>query len=129
MSARSEPKAAGFDPTAVVVGAAVALLAGLAVSVAMAAVVYFTTATEAGLEGALYYAGLLAIVLGGAVSARRARNLGWLHGGFVGILATTAALLLTAMLFPGSLTATEVTRQLILSFLAGCLGGVVGVNL
>lgn len=131
MRARSESGTANpiIDLTAVAAGVLFTfVLSGLVAAGAAVAIAY-TALTETYLPIALYYLGFLTIVAGAAYGARRASRLGWLHGGFIGLAAVTAALLLSALAFPGGLTAGEVFRQAVLCFLAGCIGGIIGVNL
>ncbi|MBX6378152.1 MAG: TIGR04086 family membrane protein, partial [Clostridia bacterium] len=103
----------------------VALAAGAALAAALAAVVAYTSLSESYVPLVLHYAGLLVMACGGLVAGRRADALGWLHGGLAAVLAAAVAVLLApaggavALSWPGVL----------LAFLAGSLGGVIGVNL
>lgn len=124
-----EPASGPFEVRAVAAGttAALALGAGLAALTALA--IYFTALSEPYLSLGLYYAGFVVVLAGGAVAARRARRLGWLHGGMAGMSAACLAFVALALLFPGSLLPGEVARQAGLAFLAGAVGGILGVNL
>lgn len=76
--------------------------------------------------GAFHY---IAIALGGVLAARRARSFGWLHGGIVGVLYTVllAALFTEGFTF-GTLLQTKGLLDLLYGFVAGVIGGILGVN-
>lgn len=118
-----------FNLRAVLAGALASLLGSAAVAAVTALLVYLTPLSEGYLSLALYYAGFLVILVGGVVSGRSARRLGWLHGGMAGFAAAATALLLLGVFFPGGLVTGEVVRQAALAFLAGAIGGMIGVNL
>lgn len=77
----------------------------------------------------LYAYHYVCIALGAAMAAKNTKRLGWLHGGIVGVL----YLLFIAWLFPPGfhLIASASANWLpgiLYSFVAGVLGGVIGVN-
>ncbi len=131
MRARADMRTANpvLDLSAVGAGVVFTVACSVVVAAATAIAVRYTTLTETYLSIALYYLGLLTVVAGAAYGARRASRLGWLHGGFVGLVAATVAMLLSALGFPGGLATGDVFRQALLAFLAGCIGGIIGVNL
>lgn len=118
-----------FNLRAVLAGALAALAASAALAAVTALLVYLTPLGEGYLSLVLYYAGFLVLLLGGIVSGRASRRLGWLHGGMAGLAAAAAALFLLGVFFPGGLLTGEVVRQAGLAFLAGAVGGMIGVNL
>ncbi len=118
-----------FNPRAVLAGAAVSLVASIAVAVVTALLIHLTALSEGFLSLVLYYAGFLVILAGGVASGRAAQRLGWFHGGMAGFAAAALALLLLGVFFPGGVATDEVMRQVSLAFLAGAIGGMIGVNL
>lgn len=121
--------AGGLDVKALVFGVSAAIITSVVVAALIASLMQFTSLTEEYLPIILHYLGLLVVLAGGAAAARRAMYQGWLHGGFAGLAMMSLVLLVTALAFPGSLESTEVARQATIAFLAGALGGVIGVNL
>lgn len=118
-----------FNLRAVLAGALASLVLSAALAAVTALSVYLTPLSEGYLSLALYYGGFLVILAGGIVSGRAASRLGWLHGGMAGFAAAAVALLLLGVFFPGGLLTGEVVRQAGLAFLAGAIGGMIGVNL
>lgn len=71
----------------------------------------------------------VSIGLGGVLAARRARRLGWIHGGIVGLVYTA----LLSALFADELTlgmflTTAWLKEAAWGFVAGVVGGILGVN-
>ena len=121
--------ASSFHPQAVLAGIVTAFAASLALSAVLAAVIYFTDVTETSIGGVLYYLGIVTVLLGGAVAGRAAPGRGWLHGGLAGLGYVVISLTLGSVLFPGSALLAGIATKLVLAFVAGAVGGIVGVNL
>lgn len=78
-----------------------------------------------------YLAGFhyISIGLGGVLAARQARKLGWLHGGIVGMIYTLIlSFLFTDGMSAGMLLQAEWLLSAVWGFVAGVVGGVLGVN-
>lgn len=118
-----------FDLRAVTIGAIVSLVGSAVVAVATALMLHLTSMTEAYISVGNYYAGFLVLLIGGGVGARYAGKLGWLHGGMAALLASTVAMLLLSIVFPGGISLSIVFRQAALATLAGAIGGIISVNL
>lgn len=114
---------------AVVVGLVVTLVTVLIISLIMSLLIYVTEMSEGTVAGAIYYLGMVCVALGGAISGRRARRLGWLHGGLVGLLYAAGSLALTFVIAPGPMIIGEVLGRIGAVSLVGILGGIIGVNL
>ncbi len=69
----------------------------------------------------------ISILLGGIVSARKAGQLGWLHGLAVGLVFLVLTLLFNFFV-PGGIFGFAVFKKIIASIVAGCLGGIWGVG-
>ncbi|HEY8497202.1 MAG TPA: TIGR04086 family membrane protein [Limnochordales bacterium] len=108
-------------------GLGVTFLAALAFSVSVGLGVALTPAWDAP-DALLNGLNLLAVGAGGFAAGRRARRLGWLHGGLVGVV---YLLLVSWMLAPGEAMEAVATaaglKTAAYGFLAGALGGVLGV--
>ncbi len=114
---------------AVVVGLVVTLVTVVIVSLIMSLLIYVTQMSEGTVAGAIYYLGMVCVALGAAVSGRRARRLGWLHGGLVGFLYAAGSLGLTFVVAPGPMIMGEILGRIGAVSLVGVLGGIIGVNL
>lgn len=113
---------------AVAAGVVAVLALTVALSAILALVIYTTTITEAHISGLLYYLGLAAVGVGGAISARRARGGGLVHGALTGLAYVAISLMVGAILFPGGAVLGDVGRKLITALLAGSAGGIIGLN-
>jgi len=69
----------------------------------------------------------ISIFAGGLISARKAGKLGWLHGLAVGLL-FLALTVLFSMFFPSGIFGFAVFKKVVVSAVAGCLGGIWGVG-
>ncbi len=129
VAGRSAPTGEGGFPLgagSILQGIGVAFLAALGFAAAVGLAVAWTPQWDA--PDALYKGfNLLATLAGGFAAGRRAKRLGWLHGGLAGI----GYMLLAAwILAPGAMLDPLVTSSglasLAYGFLAGALGGVLG---
>ncbi len=114
---------------AVAVGVVATFAVSLATAAILAAVVYWTSATEQAAGGVLFALGLASLAAGAGYAARRAGTLGWAHGVAVGVAYSVLSLGLQPLWFPGTLAWGAAGTRLLLGAAAGALGGVVGVNL
>ncbi|HHT27102.1 MAG TPA: TIGR04086 family membrane protein [Firmicutes bacterium] len=111
----------------------VSLLAGVVagcmlmmLSIALISVVVALTAWD-DISVAVTVAQASAVIIGGFVSGRLAKRTGWLHGGLVGLFYR----LLTVVSVGGGLgdlISVNFAWRGLLAFLAGAVGGMVGVN-
>lgn len=69
----------------------------------------------------------IAMFIGGIVSGKRSISKGWYHGGFLGIVYTLVIWLIGFLAYDAGIT-KETLYLLLLSFAAGALGGMIGVN-
>lgn len=125
---RSLSPVPNLDLAAVGAGVVATFLLTVLVSAVLAVLIYVTNLTEAHVSGVLFYTGLVAIALGGAVSSRRAGTLGWLHGGLAGLVYVLLSVVLGALLFPGSQALGQVVGKIALGGVCGAAGGVAGIN-
>lgn len=129
VEARSLSPAPKLDLRAIAAGVLTTFLLTVLASAIMAVAIYWSDLTEAHVSGALFYVGLLAVAIGGAVASRRAGSFGWLHGGLAGFLYVFLSIVLGAVLFPGSQVLPAAAGKLALGALSGVVGGVAGINL
>lgn len=119
----------GINGAAIAAGVVMTFALTVIVSAILAVAITVTDITEGHVSGVLYYIGLLTTAVGGGVASRRASSRGWLHGGLVGIIYVVVSLAVGLIIFPGTAIFFEAGRKLAVAFIAGALGGVVGLNL
>ncbi|MFH5182259.1 TIGR04086 family membrane protein [Paenibacillus sp. TAB 01] len=69
----------------------------------------------------------IAMFIGGIVSGKRSESKGWYHGGVLGIVYTLIVWLIGFLAYDAGFSAQTLYLAL-LSFAAGALGGMIGVN-
>lgn len=119
--------APSFRFLGVLQGVGVTFIVALACALVIGLAVAWTPMWDAS-DGLLKVMNLLAIAAGGLYAGRKVRRLGWLHGGLVGLV---YVLLVSWMIGPefgvAQLATTIWLREALYAFVAGALGGVVGV--
>jgi len=113
---------------AVVAGILVTFFLTLLVSGGLALTIYLTNITENQVTAVLYYAGMLTLAVGGALAARWAETLGWVHGGLSGALYVILATLVGMFFFPGGYAFAQIAQRVLAGFFIGALGGIIGIN-
>jgi putative membrane protein (TIGR04086 family) len=88
----------------------------------------FTSMQEGNMPSAVYIIHSLSLFIGGLVSGRRAGKRGWYYGGMMGILYSVVVVLIGFLSYDAALTLNTLIL-LVLSFVMGALGGMIGVNL
>lgn len=123
---------AGLGPRlragAVLSGVLATFVISLAGAGLLALAVYATPISERSASAFLFALGMASLVLGAGYGAHLAHTLGWAHGLLVGLLYVAVSLLLSPLLFPGTLTFGGALQRLVLGAVAGTVGGVLGVN-
>lgn len=116
-----------------------ALLKGVVVSLVLALFLalivslfgYFGYLTPFSMARFYLVVNFISIGIGGMIAANCAQSKGWLYGGFVGLVYTLFFLILI-FLVPGLamvLGSVAIMQAIILSFLVGTVGGIVGINI
>ena len=118
-----------LQPEAVWAGTVWALSAILALGLLAATWVVVTPGSGYYLAPALSTAVFIGVLAGGMVSGRRVRNLGWLHGGLVGLAASLVLIILAALAGPLAFGLLYWAMRVVLLTIVGAVGGVVGINL
>ena len=127
--AATGPVGSGLQWGAVAAGVVATFSASVGAAAILAAVVYWTSATEQAAGAVLFALGLASLAAGAGYAARRAGTLGWAHGVAVGVAYSALSLGLQPLWFPGSLGWGGAVSRLLMGAVAGALGGVIGVNL
>ncbi len=113
---------------AILAGVVVTFLLTLLISGGLALTIYLTSITEGQVAMVLYYAGMFTLAVGGALAARWADSLGWLHGGLSGAVYVVLATLIGMFFFPGGYMLAQVAKRVLAGFFVGALGGIAGIN-
>lgn len=108
-------------------GVGLAFVTALVLALGLGLATAWTEAWHAS-DGLLQVLNLVVIAAGGFYGGRTTRRLGWLHGGLIGIV---YVLLVSWMLAPEfgwtALVSWPWLREALFAFLAGAVGGIVGV--
>jgi len=83
---------------------------------------------EESVSGSVYPVHALAVLMGGMVSGRRAGSRGWYHGGMMGLVYGLIVALIGFLGFDAE-TGLALLWIIFVSFGAGAVGGMIGVNL
>lgn len=118
-----------LQPEAVWAGTVWAFGVILALGLLTVTWVVATSGTGYYLAPALSGAVFIGVLAGGLVSGRRVRNLGWLHGGLVGLASSLVLIMLAALAGPLAFGSLYWAMRIVLFTLVGAAGGVVGINL
>lgn len=109
-------------------GLVVSLLCMAAATVLASLVYKFTGAKESSMTTAVYIIHSVSLFVGGLTTGYRAGRKGWYFGGMMGILYSAIVVLIGFLSYDAAFTLYTLIL-LALSFAAGALGGMIGVNL
>jgi len=76
----------------------------------------------------VYFLGVCGVLLGGAVAGKTAKNKGWLHGLWVGLLLGILGIIVNLELAPELYTWGLIGRQILVWTLWGLIGGYLGAH-
>lgn len=112
-------------------GCIISLIIVFGLTLILALVSYFGHIEQNIIARLLLLANYISIGIGGLMAAINVDTKGWLHGGFVGLVYALCFLLLVTLI-PGLyviLGSTAILQAIVVSFLIGTVGGIVGVNI
>jgi putative membrane protein (TIGR04086 family) len=104
------------------------LVSMAAATVVVSLFLKFSSMQEGNMPSAVYIIHSLSLFIGGLVSGRRAGKRGWYYGGMMGILYSVVVVLIGFLSYDAALTLNTLIL-LVLSFVMGAFGGMIGVNL
>jgi len=90
--------------------------------------VIFSNASVFHLGMFIYLLGIFGVLLGGAVAGRKAKNKGWLHGLWVGLLLGVFGIIVSLELVPELYTWGLIGRQILVWTLWGSIAGYLGTH-
>ena len=104
-------------------------LACMAIATVVASAIYkFTGVKEGSMATSVYIIHSLSLFIGGLATGLRSGRKGWYYGGVMGILYSAVVVLVGFLSYDAAFTVYTLVLVL-LSFAAGALGGMIGVNL
>lgn len=89
----------------------------------------YTSMPDSIISTVVFITMIFAIMLSGFVMARKATSRGWLNGALGGMLYVLILYILGAMFVTGLVFDKHVVLLLIIGFLSGAFGGIVGINM
>ncbi|MBE7030176.1 MAG: TIGR04086 family membrane protein [Ruminococcaceae bacterium] len=108
---------------------AIALLFTILVFVIFALLITYTNVPETAVSTVVLLTTLFSVMLSGMLVSGRATNRGWFHGAVAGLCYMLMVYLAGAILFTGPVFDRRVVWMILIGFLAGAFGGIIGINL
>ena len=109
----------------VVLGYCISLVAFIASSI----IFRFTETPLAILPYFTYLTSLASIIVGGLYTSRQVGRQGWLNGGICGVIYLFGLMLLSFILGVEVVIGFDLVTRFFLAFVAGAVGGILGVNM
>ena len=100
-----------------------------AVFAVFALLLQYTSLTDSIIGTVVFITMVFAIMIAGFTVARRATSRGWLNGAVGGMLYVLILYILGALFVTGFVFDKHVVALLIIGFLSGAFGGIVGINM
>ena len=108
-------------------GTLYALLAAIIFTIVLGIIFHYTSLSEVYLNNLSLAALIISVFLGGKYAAKSAGEKGLLQGLSVGFFFILIVAILTALLRPEQFIVQAVVKKTLYTFLAGGLGGVIGI--
>ncbi len=110
-------------------GTVLALVISLLVLLLLSLVLYLTPVPERVVPYAVYITSIFSIIIGSAYAAKRIQSKGWLNGGLTGLTFIIILLILTKVFGLDANINLHLITKLLLAFVLGSIGGILGLNL
>lgn len=121
------PKAS--DLSYILKGTVLALVISLLVCLLLSLVLFLTPVSERVVPYAVYITSIFSIIIGSAYAAKRIQTKGWLNGGITGLTFILVLLVLTKVFGLDLSLNLHLFTKLVLAFVLGSIGGILGLNL
>jgi putative membrane protein (TIGR04086 family) len=121
------PKAS--DLSYILRGTVLALVISLLVCLLLSLVLFLTPVSERVVPYAVYITSIFSIIIGSAYAAKRIQSKGWLNGGITGLTFILVLLVLTKVFGLDLSLNLHLFTKLVLAFVLGSIGGILGLNL
>lgn len=109
-------------------GSIVAIVITLIILFIFALLLAYTNMSETMITPVVIVASSISILIGSILSSRKIRKQGLINGGFVGLIYVITIYLLSSMIQKDFGINTYTIIMIVACILAGCLGGIIGVN-
>lgn len=90
---------------------------------------YFTHMSEGIIPTIVIIVYLVSIIVAGFYVARNTQSKGWLNGGIAGVFYIVILIILSYFFLPDFNLSLPLIGKLVLGFIIGAIGGIIGVNL
>lgn len=90
---------------------------------------YFTHMSEGIIPTIVIIIYLVSIIVAGFYVARNTQSKGWLNGGIAGVFYIVILIILSYFFLPDFNLSLPLIGKLVLGFIIGAIGGIIGVNL
>jgi putative membrane protein (TIGR04086 family) len=110
-------------------GTVLALVISLLVCLLLSLVLFLTPVSERVVPYAVYITSIFSIIIGSAYAAKRIQSKGWLNGGLTGLTFVVILLILTKVFGLEIDVNLHLFTKLLLAFVLGSIGGILGLNL
>lgn len=121
------PKAS--DLSYIFKGTVLALVISLLVCLLLSLALFLTPVPERIVPYAVYITSIFSIIIGSAYAAKRIQSKGWLNGGLTGLTFIVILLILTKVFGLDLDMNLNLLTKLLLAFVLGSIGGILGLNL
>jgi putative membrane protein (TIGR04086 family) len=118
-----------IEPLNIIKGVILAYIVSLLLFLITGGLIHFTEIPESVIPTAVTGISALSIILAGVYVAKRTDFRGWLNGGIVGFLYVLVISVLSMFLLPDFSFSLMSVGRLLIGFVVGALGGILGVNL
>ncbi|WP_158212402.1 TIGR04086 family membrane protein [Natranaerobius trueperi] len=115
--------------TSILLGVVLAYCISLVVFVFSSLLFTLTPLTEAIMPYITYITTVISIFIGGIYTAGKIGYKGWLNGGICGLIYLIGLFILSLLLNVNVVFGLQLLSRIVLSFLIGAIGGILGINM
>jgi putative membrane protein (TIGR04086 family) len=120
--------ASGFASPPVVYGVVTSCVTTLVLLVMTSVVITWMSVSDAKLPYITYTINVIAVLMGGASSARKSMQRGWYYGGMVAVIYALLLVIIGTILYRGNYLTLHTILQLFIMIAIGGFAGIIGVN-
>jgi putative membrane protein (TIGR04086 family) len=119
----------GIDFFWIIKGTIIGYFISLICFLLVGAGLYFTHMSEGIIPTIVIIVYLVSIIVAGFYVARNTQSKGWLNGGIAGVFYIVILIILSYFFLPDFNLSLPLIGKLVLGFIIGAIGGIIGVNL
>lgn len=110
-------------------GLVLAYIISLTIFIVFSILLTYTKIPEKVIPSVVVFTTIVSISMGSGYLSRRVEGKGWLHGGLLGLIYVLLILVLGNIFIPGFNAAGNLLTNLLIAFIIGAIGGIIGINL